>query len=255
MISKVNIIGSGKVAGQLAQALSEKVDIVTVYSLNIENAKMLAHKINAKPINDLNDLEREVDLNIISVKDDVVEAVASQLPKTVPVVHTSGSIGIEALNNFSNFGILYPLQTFSEHRNVRFEEVPVLIEAGSVEFENTILEFCKVNLSEQVISADSSIRAKIHLSAVITNNFFTQLLSEAKSILDQQGLDYRILKPLLTETLSKSFDIGPKAAITGPAARKDLRVIKKQIDNIEDPKLKAVYKLISEMIMGEDIIF
>ncbi len=253
MIKKVNIIGSGKVATHLALHLSNYVEISQIWSRNILHANQLAERVKSKGIDSLSVLDHEADLNIIAVTDEALSEIADQLPHECPVVHTSGSIGIEVFEKFDNAGILYPLQTFSANRAVNFKEVPFLIESNSGTFESEIIRFCSNYFSSNIVKADSFKRAQIHLAAVITNNFYTQLLAEAKHILDDQEVDYHILEPLLKETISKSFMMNPTDALTGPAKRKDRQVLLQQMEKIKDPKVKQVYRLMSEIIMGEDL--
>ncbi len=150
MIRKINIIGSGNVATILGQALSSKVEVCTVYSKQIENALNLAEKIKSVGVDRLDKLSLNVDLNIILLKDDVIAEVAQQLPKNIPIVHTSGSIPIDVFDQFKNYGILYPLQTFSKDSNLNIEEVPFLIEGDSSYSEDMIMNFCKENLSKNI---------------------------------------------------------------------------------------------------------
>lgn len=248
MIRKVNIIGSGNVATHLAKHLSKSVEVCSVYSRDIKNATFLAKEINSKAVDKIADLCLNVDLNIVMVRDDVVLQIAKSLPKHIPVVHTSGSVKIEVFSDFKNFGILYPLQTFSKDTDITIENIPFLLEGDSDLFTSRLIEFCKDNLSTNYHLANSEVRSEIHLAAVISNNFITALLSESEQILKNSNLSLDLLRPLLEETLRKSFDIGPKLAQTGPAKRNDTKVLEFQSDKISNPKLKEVYRLLSGLI-------
>ena len=251
MIKTINIIGSGNVGTHLALYLKDKVNIKTIFSQSIVNAEKLADKINSKPINHLADLHQNVDLNLICVKDDIIGDLAVQLPINIPVVHTSGSISINVLSRFTNYGILYPLQTFSKTSRLDVGAIPFLIEASSDYFYDELYQFCINNLSSNIIKANSDLRQQIHLSAVISNNFMTALLVESEKILKKNNLSLQLIKPLVQETINKSFNNSPLNAQTGPAKRKDLQIIKKQINLIDNDKLKQIYQLISELIIEQ----
>ncbi len=251
MIQSINIIGSGNVGTHLALYLKDRVNIKTIFSQSITNAKVLSNQINCKAVNQIVDLHQDVDLNLICIKDDVIKEVIIDLPKHLPVVHTSGSVPIEVFNDFKNYGILYPLQTFSKTTQVDIKSIPFLVEANSDYFYNEICQFCDKNLSSNIIKVNSKLREQIHLSAVISNNFITALLVESENILKKNNLSLQLLKPLIQETINKSFNNNPLNAQTGPAMRNDLDIINKQINLINDTKLKQIYELMTQLIIKQ----
>jgi len=249
---KVNIIGAGNVATHLVHHLHGVVEISTIYSRNLSNAKKIADEVNSTGVNDLKNVDFGADLTLIIVNDDAVKKIAEKLPKDMPVVHTSGSIPIDVFIDFENCGILYPLQSFSKGSELDISSIPFLIEANNANFENTIIEFCKKFLSKTIHITTSEIRSEIHLAAVISNNFITHLLAESESILKSNNLSLDLLSPLITETVNKSFKIGPFNAQTGPAKRNDVKVLNKQFNRISNLKLKTIYKLMSELIQNKN---
>jgi predicted short-subunit dehydrogenase-like oxidoreductase (DUF2520 family) len=251
VIKSVNIIGSGNVATHLGKNLCGQIDVKTVYSHSIINANILAEEVNSIPVNQISDLSIDVDLNIICLKDDIINQIIHKLPKEIPTVHTSGSIGIDVIKSFEKYGILYPLQTFSKHSDLLMSEIPFLIEGNSNAFTNELKTFCENNLSAHTQITDSKTRQQIHLSAVLSNNFITALLRESEIILNQNNLDLSLLNPLLFETLKKSFDSSPKESQTGPAKRLDYKVINSQLQLIESEKIKQIYQLLSELIIEQ----
>ena len=250
---KVNIIGTGNVAIHIANHLKDLVNISTVYSKHFINAQQLAKSINSKAINCLSKIDTEADLTIIMINDTSIKLIAEQLPLNIPIVHTSGSVPIDVFSKFENCGILYPLQTFSKNSNLDISVIPFLIEANNVKFETILIKFCSAFLSENNFLASSYLRSEIHLSAVISSNFITQLLAESESILKSNKLPLEILQPLISETIKKSFKIGPVLAQTGPAKRNDIAIMETQINKIQNSKLKQVYKLMSELIQEKNL--
>ena len=72
-IKTISFIGSGNVATNLAVALKAKgFTIDTILSQTLQNATVLAAKVNAKGTDELNQLDQTSDLYIISLKDDVI---------------------------------------------------------------------------------------------------------------------------------------------------------------------------------------
>jgi predicted short-subunit dehydrogenase-like oxidoreductase (DUF2520 family) len=251
--TRVNIIGAGNVATHLSKALfAAGVDIESVYSRDFINARALSHQFGSRAVDHLCDLDDEVDLNIVTIKDDAVAEVAKSLNKSIPVVHTSGIQPISVFEGFNQYGVLYPLQTFSKQRALDIAAIPFLIEANSLEFERWILDFCQENLSEEAILADSKKRGEIHLAAVFACNFTTQLMAESDALLKERtDLDLSILHPLIRETMEKTLELGPKTAMTGPAKRGDKATIEKHLNNLSDKDLKSIYQLISNRITDQ----
>jgi hypothetical protein len=71
----------------------------------------------------------------------------------------------------------------------------------------------------------------------------------AEAILKKNGMDFKLLLPLIEETTGKLKKMSPKDAQTGPAIRKDKSTLKKHLKMLKgDKKLKNMYKLISGSI-------
>ena len=45
------------------------------------------------------------------------------------ILHSSGTMGKDTLSNHLNFGVFYPLQTFSTNSEIEFKNVPICVEA------------------------------------------------------------------------------------------------------------------------------
>ena len=57
-----------------------------------------------------------------------------------PIVHTSGSVGLDVFKNkIDNFGVFYPLQSFNKDIEMELENVPICIEAIS-SFAHSLIE-------------------------------------------------------------------------------------------------------------------
>lgn len=71
----------------------------------------------------------------------------------------------------------------------------------------------------------------------------------AESLLTQDRIDFDLLKPLISETADKLYDIPPRKAQTGAAKRNDKRTMAKHLELLSaDPKLADLYRMISESI-------
>ncbi len=127
-------------------------------------------------------------------------------------------------------------------------DVPVFIEANSDSFEGQLKLFCHENLSRQTIVLASEARAKVHLAGVFANNFTTLLIGVAQTLLAENNLDYKLLTPLLQETVAKASEQGADLAQTGPARRGDKKTILKHMSLLTNEDQVRIYELLSELI-------
>ena len=248
----VSFIGAGNVATHLAKALYKNNFLIKqVFSKSFKNANSLAKKVNAQPIDLLTQLSPNSEIYIIAVPDDVIEKVLKQFPfKNKLVVHTSGSVGIElfAKNSFSNFGILYPLQTFSKNKSVDFTKVPFCLEANTKTNLKSIEAVAKY-LSDKMYHVNSEQRQLLHLAAVFACNFSNNMYQIAYDICNKNSIDFDILKPLIIETANKITIQTPQEAQTGPAKRNDKKTIQKHLALLDNQKnYQEIYRLITQNI-------
>ena len=247
-MKNIILVGSGNVATHLGIALQNcNYKIVQVYSRSIENAKKLAQKLNTNFTNDLTQL-KTADLIIVSVNDDAISTVLSKLKNTA-IAHTSGSIGMDVFEpNFSDFGVFYPLQTFNTNIELTISEIPFCIEGNSKAFEKELIEIAK-NLSSNVIAMNSAQRKQLHIAAVFACNFSNQMFSIADNLLIEKDINFKILLPLIKQTISNLNTNRPKVVQTGPAKRKDIKIIQEHINLIQQEDIKELYQKISNSII------
>jgi predicted short-subunit dehydrogenase-like oxidoreductase (DUF2520 family) len=252
MIENVVIIGAGNLATQLALALLEKkIQVKQVYSWRIDSARELAGKVNASFTNDLSQLLPEADLYVIAVKDSAIQEVLEnlRLQEGQLVVHTAGCVPMGILEGFtSNYGVFYPLQTFSKSRKVDFSDIPICVEANHP--SNFMkLEALGEKLSNSVHQINSDERKTLHLAAVFTNNFVNHFYAIGADILQDKKLNFDLLKPLIGETAAKIQELSPAETQTGPAKRNDQAVIDAQLKMLRDkPEYRKIYSFVTESI-------
>lgn len=254
-IKTISFIGSGNVATHLAVALNAKgFRIDTVLSQTLQNATKLASKVNAKGIDQLNQLDRTSDLYIISLKDDVIDAYLEGLNlKEKLLVHTSGSYETTKLAIFSSkTGSFYPLQTFNKNVSVDFSSIPIIIESENAETIESLFTVAK-RLTENTHILTAAQKKALHISAIGINNFTHFILSKSKEYCSLNNLDFSLLKPLLKQTIeSFSNEENPLQKQTGPARRGDFTIIENHIEVLaSDKEFQALYKDLSQYILSE----
>jgi predicted short-subunit dehydrogenase-like oxidoreductase (DUF2520 family) len=244
-IHSVSIVGTGNVAHHLGKAFSDAgIAISDVYGRNSASANELAHRLGCPVATTLNELSG--DLILLCVSDSAVIDLASRISEKRRLVYTSGSVPMSSLPNRTFCGVFYPLQTFSKNREVDMTAVPFLIEGNTAQHESELMQLAS-KISQHVLSADSSDRLHYHISAVFVNNFVNHLFSQGKAHVEEHGLDWEVLKPLIFETIGKISALDPLEAQTGPAVRNDEQTIERHLHELEG-KSKEIYTLITQSI-------
>jgi predicted short-subunit dehydrogenase-like oxidoreductase (DUF2520 family) len=177
MSVKLSIIGAGNLATRVALELHNKgIEIVQVYSRTVTSALTLARLVGCIYNTNPEKIIQEADIYLISVSDLAVTEVLSKINfNNKLVVHTAGSIPMSELAKYSkNYGVFYPLQTFSKFRDVNFAKVPFCIEANSPENEKVLCDLASL-ISRDVRIVTSEQRKQLHLAAVFACNFVNHM--------------------------------------------------------------------------------
>lgn len=245
---RVSIIGSGNVAQHLIVAFSKTTDIEIVQVFARKDAAV-AHLINPDKIyTNFNDIIA-ADLFIIAITDDAITEVSAAIPFSDElVVHTSGSVSIEAIDNKNRPGVFYPLQTFSKSKEVDFKTIPICIETKN-EKDFQILEKVAKSISNTVYKINSEQRKALHIAAVFVCNFVNHLYQIGNNICIKNDLPFDILKPLIQETANKILTLSPNQAQTGPAKRKDTQTMNAHLSFLSDENQKEIYKMLTKSII------
>lgn len=248
---KAVFIGSGSVATHLSLALKEKgVTISQVYSRTPVNAEILGKKLETAYTSSIYDIDKTADIYFYALKDSAFRQFirSFDMPDAIHV-HTAGSISISEFDGFATkYGVFYPLQTFSLNKAVDFKEIPICIEACNLDIQQELLEIAKT-LSDKTYIITSEQRKKLHLAAVFACNFTNYMYDVASKLMEDSGLLFEIIKPLIAETADKIKTLPPYAAQTGPAVRYDEKTIKKHLDMLSrNSEYRKIYKLLTKSI-------
>jgi predicted short-subunit dehydrogenase-like oxidoreductase (DUF2520 family) len=248
---KISIIGSGNVATNLAHAFDRAGhDILQVISANSERAKQLANCFGAYYGNSISSVDLNADFIIICVNDESYFNVLEELPKGLKsiICHTSGPVSMDVISDYApNFGVFYPLQSLRKEKYIDFFDVPIFIEGNSTNVRENLMNLADT-ISNKISEVSSVEREKYHLAAVFANNFTNLMYTLSHKYLEDESLDFQNLIPIIKETANRLADDKPESWQTGPAKRGDTAIMQKHIDMLEDPRLKEIYKQLSDYI-------
>ena len=272
---KIVLIGAGNLATHLGKALhAAGHDMVQVFSRTMQSAETLASLLDAEPLTDIAQVRDDADVYIFSVKDSALVQLVAQLCRHEAdglgedgavnalrkakkgehervFLHTAGSMPMSVFKGMAqHYGVLYPMQTFSKQREVDFSIIPCFVEAND-EFAQKQIEGLAREISGGVCQLSSEDRKYLDLSAVFACNFANHCYAISQELLEEHGIPFDVMLPLINETAAKVHEMKPKDAQTGPAVRYDENVIGKQSKLLENhPHCKKVYDSMSQSIHG-----
>jgi len=249
---KISIIGAGNLGSHLVSGLlSGGAEIVQVYSRDIKKAADIARIAGSEAIDSFGNLNTGIDLALIAVHDDVIPMVATEVRKRLKhqmIAHTAGSVTSLVLHHEGNYGVFWPLQSFSIGRSVEWNHIPILITGNNSEATDTLRKTAQL-LTDKVEVVTDMERMVFHLCAAIANNFSNHMFALANNIADEHSLNFDLLKPLILETAKKVMTLAPISAQTGPAIRGDEDTMAKHRQLLlQNPEIMRLYNTISQSI-------
>ena len=227
---RIVFVGAGNLATNFGKALHEAGnDILQVYSRTYESASALA-----------------------MVSDNAMADVVPQLcngREDKIFIHTAGSVPINVFEGMAlHYGVIYPMQTFSKNKEVKFKEIPCFIEGNDNIALETALSLAG-SVSDRIYRMNSEERKYLHLAAVFACNFVNHCYGISFEILRRHNISFDVMMPLIDETARKVHTCSPVEAQTGPAVRYDQNIIKLQSELLKDnPVFKKIYEYMSVSI-------
>lgn len=245
---RIVIIGTGNVARVFFERIGRTVhEVVQVVGRKPDAGTWFS---TTAYIDDFSRIDPTADIYIAAISDNALYGLKDQLhlPGKL-LVHTAGSVGAEVLREVSDhYGVLYPLQTLRSGITGSGVVIPLLVD-GVDENVITRLESFAASLSPLVHRADDATRLRLHLAAVVVNNFTNHLYDAAAGFCAASNIDFSLLQPLIEQTALQLRDFPPSVLQTGPARRGDSSTMQKHIALLQDnPTLKALYAFMSEAI-------
>jgi predicted short-subunit dehydrogenase-like oxidoreductase (DUF2520 family) len=224
---KVRIIGRGRAGGSLARALrSVGWDVELVGHRHARGAA------------------RGVDLLVLAVPDEAVSEAAltvESVDSTV-VAHMAGSLGLDVLAGHRKTGSLHPLLALP---NVELGAQRLTSHAWFAVAGDPLVTEAVVALGGRALTVDDDHRAAYHAAAVIASNHLVALLAQAERVGAIAGVPLDAYLDLVRATVDNVAALGPRDALTGPAARGDEVTIVRHLRAMPDEE-HALYEALSE---------
>lgn len=252
--TKVSVIGTGAVGGALVELFDKnKITLCSAWSSaeGVIRSKGGRHHSVQRSLPE-SDAESG-SLVFIAVPDDQIALVASQLAespirwKDKRVVHCSGALFSDILKPVADKGAaiasMHPIQTFRRgDGGEQWRDIFI-----SLEGDPALLEELKqlVHLAQaHAFIVDKPQKRALHLAAVLASNYLVTLQYTAEEFLSDMGIQggFRLVEPLVRQTVDNISSKGTRGALSGPIERKDLDTVKKHLDLIRgNPGLLKLY--------------
>ncbi len=215
MLTKIHIVGSGRVGSAVGARLLERGLEVT---------------------------DDDAELVLLCVPDRAIAEVARSIPTGPWVAHTSGATALGTLDPHERRFGLHPLQTFTRARGP--EQLDGAFAAVSAESDEArALGFWLARkLGLEPFELDDSERALYHAGAVVASNFLVTLERAAADLLQAAGAPPAALIPLMRRVIENDFEL------TGPIERGDWETVEAHLAAIRErrPQLERLYRVLAD---------
>jgi predicted short-subunit dehydrogenase-like oxidoreductase (DUF2520 family) len=248
---KILIVGTGGVALTFASAFVKS----KIYDVIIEgsDSKKTDEFCKNNKFNTFNKLDNKKDIIVfLAVPDSQIENCVIKYSGVAKlIVHFSGTSSIETITKHAKNGaVCWPIESFSKLKKANLSKVICGINTSN-EFSKQLLLGLIDSIKLKHIFLNDEERMKLHLTAVILNNFIYYLLSETKKWIKNENINNLILKDLFNKTISSFYnneDTGENQ--TGPAKRNDQIIIKQHLELLKNyPELETLYKSFTDLII------
>ncbi len=210
---RLRIIGPGRAGLSLASALtSTSFEVVEILGRNDRVASAASG----------------VDLVVIATPDSVIGSTAASIrpESTTVVAHMSGVHGPGLLGPHELRAAIHPLVSLpdAETGAERLRSGVWFAVAG-----HPIARLMVDELNGHSFEVADDKRAHYHASAVIASNHLVALLGQAERVAFEAGVPFDAILDLVRATVDNVARMGPRAALTGPAARGDESTISRHL--------------------------
>jgi predicted short-subunit dehydrogenase-like oxidoreductase (DUF2520 family) len=189
------------------------------------------------------DAAEDVELLIVAVPDRGIAEVASEVRpvETTVIAHLAGSLGLEVLVPHRRRAALHPLIALAtpEIGARRLTGGAWFAVAGD-ELALRVVD----DLGGRWFTVADEDRAAYHAAAAIASNHVVAVLGQAERVAAQAGVPFEAYLDLVRATVDNVAELGPAAALTGPAARGDDATIQRHLDALPEDEREAYESLV-----------
>ena len=250
---RIALVGPGRAGQSIAIAANGAGhEVVAVAARDVEQASIVARRFDAVPLA-IGEPVPPVDLIVIAVTDDAIEAVAGEIAPiarnaAASAVHLSGATPVAALRAFGDHGVavgsFHPLQTMPTPGLGARRLAGAWVAVTADEPLRSTLHDLADTIGLHPFDLPDEDRAAYHAAAAAAANFPIAALVIARRLFEAKNIPFDAALPLVEAIVANAFESGPEASLTGPIARGDTATVATQIDAVREtvPDLAAAFE-------------
>lgn len=234
---RIVLVGPGRAGMSLAVAATAAGhNVVGVVGRTRESAAAAASLVDSTPLT-VDEEFPEAELLMIATRDSVIGAVATTLAaknlRIGAAVHVSGLTPVTVLEPLHDAGLLtgsfHPLQTLPTPQAgaVRLAGASIAVTAEPP-LRDLLVELA-TSLGAHPFLLDDDAKPLYHAAAAAAANFPLAALAMAEDMFASAGVSWDAARPLVEAVVANAFELGPRAALTGPVARGDIDTVAGQL--------------------------
>ena len=242
-MTTIALVGAGRVATALGVLLERAGHrVVAASGRDASRARVETRLPTARMEVRHADAARGADVVVIGVTDDLIEPTARALldggavHAGQVVVHVSGSTSLDALDPVAAAGArvlsLHPLQSFPD------------VETGLARLPGSGMAVTATNPSDTALGErlardvgavpfvlPDEVKPLYHAGAVFAATYLVTVEAIAEEVMRAAGLEdpSPLLRSLAETSFDRTFEVGPAAALTGPAIRGDAGTVERNL--------------------------
>jgi predicted short-subunit dehydrogenase-like oxidoreductase (DUF2520 family) len=192
---------------------------------------------------DVGGAARDVDAVIIATPDRAIADVARAIRPVgdTVVVHLSGASGTGVLAPHARRAAVHPLMTLADARSGAARLRGGWFAIAGDDFAQEIVDA----LDGRSFTVADDQRARYHAAAAVASNHLVVLLAQVERLATAAGVPFAAFLPLVRATIDNVDELGPRRALTGPAARGDVETIARHLAALDESE-RPLYRLLSD---------
>ncbi len=259
-------VGLGAVGSALTSALCKAgYRPVLLVGRERKRDRELAKQAKAALVYEIPDSIDNIDFILVTIPTAKLAEYAAELAKRdlpcdgVTFIHAAGPYGIAPFKPLAERGAgvagMHPYQTFPKRQRATTLDGITYGITGDRRGAALARRIAR-DLGGRPVTIKEEDRVLYHLSAVVACGFTAANLEMADSILAQIGLARtsreRATRAIAEETIRNVTTLGTRAAMTGPAARGDIRGVERHVRALKQrmPELAELYQAMSDYILA-----
>jgi predicted short-subunit dehydrogenase-like oxidoreductase (DUF2520 family) len=225
-------------------------EVTAVVGRSAESAQRGARLVDAYALT-IGEPLPEADLLVIATRDAAIGRVAERLAAPEPpiraVVHLSGLSPVAVLDPLAGVGLdtgsFHPLQTLPTPEAGAARLTGAFIAITAAEPLQARLEDFARSLGSTPFVLDDAQKPLYHAAAAAAANFPLAAFAMASDLFATAGVPWEAARPLVEAVVANAFELGPRAALTGPVARGDEGTVAAQLQAVasSNPEWQATF--------------